>query len=571
MNQGTEPIRVLLVEDSAEDRERLANLLASAQGVRYVLTFAHDHVQAERELARAAHDICLLDYQLGRRTGLEVLDGAAARRFAGPIVVLTGNDNYEIDLAVMKAGAVDFLAKDALTAVLIERVIRYSIRQYADQQQFIYLAEHDQVTGLFNRRVIQERIAKKLAEATERQGAFTVIYFDLDGFKSINDSLGHNIGDRALAMAAERLNDCCGSGVLLGRMGGDEFVAVADEADTVRIEAVLADVLARFRVPVAVREHRLCVTISIGAARYPEDGADAVTLLAHADAAMYAAKRAGRDRFCWFAGIDQPDEAEPVALGNELRQALEREELYLVYQPQFELETGRIVGLEALARWHHPCLGPIAPTRFVALAQARGFIDRFSDWVLSSACCQYLAWRDYGLIDTDVVLAVNVSAERVSSAGLLASVRRLIDERGMPPACLELEFSEAALDLDNRVFDDLLAALKNLGVRVVIDDVGRGRSTIRSLTGRAVDVLKIDLDCLRGVVDNPNDQAMARAIIALGASLGMRVVAEGVENDGQRRFLADNHCGFAQGFYYAPGLSTPDVTELLAGATVPMR
>lgn len=547
----------------------MANLLRSAQGVRYALTFVADHVQAERELSRADHDICLLDYQLGSHTGLEVLRSAAARRFAGPIVVLTGNDSYEIDLAVMKAGAVDFLSKDALTAVLLERVIRYAVQQYANQQQFTYLAEHDQITGLFNRRVIQERLAEKLAKPPEQRDRFVVIYFDLDGFKSINDTLGHNVGDRALAVAAERIQSCCDAQVLLGRMGGDEFVAVADAADADEIDAMIAGVLNRFRQPVVVGEHRLRVTVSIGAARFPEDGADGMALLAHADAAMYAAKRAGRDRFSWFSGVSAASEDASLELGNELHQALEREELYLVYQPQFELESGRIVGLEALARWHHHRLGPISPTRFVALAEARGFINQFSDWVLSSACLQYMAWRDYGLIDSDVVLAVNISAELVSSARLLDSVRRLIDERGIPPACLELEFSEAAFIVENRIFDDLVAALKNLGVRVVIDDVGRGRSTLQSLTRQSVDVLKIDENCLRGVVDNPSDQAMARGIIALGASLGMRVVAEGVENDGQRRFLADNHCGFAQGFYYAPGLATPDVTELLAGLMAP--
>ncbi|KEZ77567.1 putative bifunctional diguanylate cyclase/phosphodiesterase [Salinisphaera hydrothermalis] len=571
MNQGKGPVRVLVVEDSDEDRERLASLLAAVSGVDYTVTFATDHAQAEYELSRAAHDICLLDYQLGTRTGLEVLRSAAARRFAGPVVVLTGNASYEIDLAVMKAGAVDFLAKESLTPILLERVIRYAVQQYADQAQFTYLAEHDQITGLFNRRVVQERIAEKFAEPLGQRDPFVVIYFDLDGFKSINDSLGHSVGDKALALAAERLQTCCGLDVLLGRMGGDEFVAVADTAEVAHIDSMLGAVLDRFRQPLIVGEHELSVTISIGAARYPEDGADGMALLSHADAAMYAAKRAGRDRFQWYEQTREKTENEPIELANELRVALERDELYLVYQPQFELDTGRIVGLEALSRWHHPRLGPISPTRFVALAESQGFINELSDWVLTSACRQYLAWRDYGLIDADTVLAVNVSAHLVSSAGLLASVRRLLDERGMPPACLELEFSEAAVILDDRVFDDLLAALKNLGVRVVIDDVGRGRSTLQSLTRRPVDVLKIDQNCLRGVVDNPNDQAMARAIIALGASLGMRVVAEGVENDGQRRFLADNHCGFAQGFYYAPGLATPDVTELLAGATAPMH
>lgn len=564
MTHQQSPIRVLVVEDNAEDRDRIARLMAAAQTAQYCVTYAYDYEQAEVALDRADHDICLLDYQLGAKTGLDLLNSAAARCFTGPIVVLTGNDNYDIDLAVMKAGAVDFLSKSSLTAVLLERVIRYSVRQYADQQRFTYLAEHDQVTGLFNRRVIEQRIAWKLSGAPATQAPFTVVYFDLDGFKTINDSLGHSVGDAALAEAALRLEECCGPGGLLGRMGGDEFVAIIDHAESSLIEAMLDRVLARFRQPVVVGAHQLRVTISIGAARYPEAGLDPATLLANADSAMYAAKYQGRDRFRWFADSQATEASEDARLGNELRRTLERDELDLVFQPQFELESGRIVGLEALARWHHPRLGTISPTRFIALAEANGLMNELTDRVLETAVRQYGIWRECDLLAADVVLAVNVSASLDSSEHLIKAVTRAIDELHMPAANLELEFSEARVRPETGGFDELLERLKNLGLRVVIDDIGCGHSTLESFARRPVDVLKIDSKCLQGVVDNPKDQAMARAIIALGASLDMRVVAEGVETDGQRSFLVNNQCDFAQGYFYAPGLATPDLTELLA-------
>ncbi|GAB3670352.1 hypothetical protein GCM10028792_00860 [Salinisphaera aquimarina] len=512
-------------------------------------------------------DICLLDYELNGHTGLDIIRSPAAANFDAPIVVMSGYDDYEIDLAVMEAGAAEFLPKSELSAALLERAIRYSIQHHESQKKFTYLARHDQVTGLFNRSVLLERMAFMLDRPKREQHAFAVMYFDLDGFKSINDSLGHGVGDKALYTAARRLKSECGEFSLLARLGGDEFVAVVDSGDRATLDAMIDSVLEMFRKPVSIDSHSIFVTTSIGIALYPQDGSDASTLINNADAAMYLAKQGGRDTFHWYDGENDGRRSSRVGLENELRAAIDGNELHLVYQPQFDLESGSVIGLEALARWQHPRLGAIPPEEFVPLAEARGCIRALTRWALTTACSQYLSWRDAGVIERNVVLAVNVSSQHARDEDFLPMVQQLLKTLAMPPQLLELEFTENALMLGPNDTNPLVGDLKNLGVQVVIDDFGKGYSSLSYLTRLPVDSLKIDLSFLRGVADNARDRAMARAIIALGSSLGLRVIAEGVETDDQRQFLVDNKCAFGQGFFYAPGLPVADCTRLLqAGA-----
>jgi diguanylate cyclase (GGDEF)-like protein len=559
-------INVLIVDHDPADRMRLANLLSAGNHWRYVLTRADGFAAALKALAANRHHICLLDYQLDGRTGLELIKSPAGAAFDGPFVVLTRKNDYAIDLAVMQAGAADFLPKSELSAALLDRVIRYSVQQYASQKRFTYLARHDQVTGLFNRQVLIERLETMLERAHRSTRTFTVLYFDLDGFKSINDSLGHGVGDQALYIAARRLKRLCGQCRLLARMGGDEFVAVVDGSNSRAINTLAYTVLEVCRKPMLIGDQAIFVTTSIGVACYPEAGTDAHTLINNADAAMYTAKHSGRDTYHWYdsAVDDRPNQR--AGLDNELRAALDRGELYLVYQPQCDLDSGRIVGLEALARWNHSRLGSISPEEFVPLAEARGSIRMLTYWALRTACQQYLAWRKTGVLAADVVMAVNVSSAHAHDDDLLAMVRQLTEEFGMPAHCLELEFTETALILGANDAIDLVDKLKALGVKGVIDDFGKGYSSLSYLTRLPVDSLKIDLDFLRGIANNPRDRAMAKAIIDLGASLGLRVIAEGVETDDQRQFLVDNHCIFGQGYYYSPGLAAADCARLLTGS-----
>lgn len=520
-------------------------------------------------MRQGGFDICLLDYELDGHTGLEIIRSPAAAALAAPIVVLTAHDDYEIDLAVMEAGAAEFLPKGELNATLLERTIRYAIQHHESQRRFSYLARHDQVTGLFNRSVLLEQLQHMLDRPPEKRQPLAVVYFDLDGFKSINDSLGHAVGDQALSLAATRIKAECGDLPLVARLGGDEFVAVLDGVDRSSVSAIVESVLAAFREPLRVNAHSVVVTVSIGVAMCPDDGESANALINNADAAMYVAKRGGRDTAHWFDDVQSVRCPSRLGLDNELRSAIEEGELYLVYQPQFDLGSGRVIGLEALARWDHPRLGPISPEEFVPLAEKRGCIRALTRWALTCACRQYLNWREAGLIAHDVVLAVNVSSEHARDDDFLPMVRELIEEQGMPAALLELEFTENAFMLDPDDRNPMLEQLKKLGVQVVIDDFGKGFSSLSYLTRLPVDSLKIDLSFLHGVSDNERDRAMARAIIALGASLGLRVIAEGVETNDQRQFLMDNQCSYGQGFFYAPGLPVADCTQLLRDSAPP--
>lgn len=556
-------IRVLIVNTDPDERLLIAELLAGAHRSRYELTMVDSHEAGLVAMRRGGIDICLFDYELNRHTAVDLIRSPASAHLDAPIVVMSGHDDYDIDLAVMQAGAVEFLPKSDLSSALLERVIRYSIQQHESQKKFTYLARHDQVTGLFNRSVLLERMAYMLERSAQEHRSFAVMYFDLDGFKTINDSLGHSIGDKALHIAARRLKCECGPYSLLARLGGDEFVAVIDTGVREKLYAILKAVLEAFRKPVLIDGKAIFVTTSIGIALYPDDGNIASTLINNADAAMYLAKQGGRDTFHWYDSESDSRSARGAGLENELRAAIESSELHLVYQPQFDLDSGKIVGLEALARWQHPQLGLVPPEEFVPLAESRGCIRALTRWALYTACGQYLAWRDAGVIDNDVVLAVNVSSQHARDEDFLPMVRQLLEQLAMPPDLLELEFTENALMLGPDDSNPLVEQLKGLGVQVVIDDFGKGYSSLSYLTRLPVDSLKIDLSFLRGVADNARDRAMARAIIALGASLGLRVVAEGVETDQQRQFLVDNKCAFGQGFYYAPGLPVADCTRLL--------
>ncbi len=556
-------IRVLVVDNDPEDQLLLREMLSHADKTAYELTMIGDYGAAQRALLSSDYDICLLDYELDDHTGLELIESPAGAAFGGPIVVLTGHNSYEIDLAVMQAGAADFLPKAELTVTLLERVIRYSLQHYANQQRFTFLARHDQVTGLFNRSVLLERLESALDRARKRGTRFAVIYFDLDGFKSINDSLGHGVGDKALYIAGRRLQAELGEHCLLARMGGDEFVAVVENGDEDELNILVQGVLAAFRAPVPIEEYDIYVTTSVGIAMYPDAGRETDVLINNADAAMYQAKQGGRDTHCWYRANGELRVSEKLGLDNELRAAIDNGELHLVYQPQFDLGSGRVVGLEALARWNHSRLGSVSPAEFVPLAENRGFIRSLTRWAMCSACTQYMAWRAAGVVDEDVALAVNVSAQHARDEDFLPLVADVIRDTRMPAARLELEFTENAIMLGPDYSNPLVPELKKLGVQVVIDDFGKGYSSLSYLTRLPVDSLKIDLSFLKGVADNARDRAMARAIIALGASLGLRVIAEGVETADQRSFLMNNRCLYGQGFYYAPGLAVADCTHLL--------
>lgn len=417
------------------------------------------------------------------------------------------------------------------------------------RSQLLHLAQHDTLTDLPNRLLYLDRLRHALERARRDQQRLAVLFLDLDRFKHINDSLGHAVGDRLLVEVALRLRSAVRSEDTVARMGGDEFILLIEdlrqEADAAQLAQKLLQVMAA---PFHLEGHEFFVTSSIGISLYPRDGADAETLVRNADAAMYRAKAQGRNAYAFYTEALTHSALERVQIETELRQALARGELTVHYQPQVELASGRLVGAEALLRWQHPRLGMVSPERFVPIAEDTGLIIDIGAWVLTEACRQAQAWREAGLLLDSI--AVNVAGPQIQRGDIVATVERALAESGLPAQHLELEVTEGFIMGQAESAIGVLDALSRLGVRLAIDDFGTGYSSLAYLKRLPIDKLKVDRSFVRDLPADEEDAAIAAAVIALGRSLGLTVIAEGVETAAQRDFLLARHCDQAQGWYY---------------------
>ena len=421
--------------------------------------------------------------------------------------------------------------------------------QKAQAARIEYLAHHDPLTGLLNRSALGNCVDEAIARARREGGLMALLLVDLDNFKTINDSLGHLAGDRLLCDVARRLLGQVGERGRLIRQGGDEFVFVLSGLSDAAQAAGLAETLLRlFDQPFALDGHELHTSLSIGISLFPVDGETPEILLRHADAAMYHAKAGGRNTYRFFAPPMSAAASHRLQLESELWQALAANQLLLHYQPQVDLPSGRIVGVEALVRWHHPVRGMIAPSDFIPVAEESGLIIPLGLWVLHTACRQAREWLDQGLDMGE--MAVNISAHQFRQSDFVASVRRALSDTGLPAGCLELEITETAVmhSADSSV--STLAELKAMGVKLAIDDFGTGYSSLAYLRRFPIDRLKIDRAFVADLASDPDAASLVASIIALGRSLGLRLVAEGVETPEQADFLREMACERVQGFHF---------------------
>jgi diguanylate cyclase (GGDEF)-like protein/PAS domain S-box-containing protein len=425
-----------------------------------------------------------------------------------------------------------------------------------------HLAQHDSLTDLPNRLLLNDRLNEAIALALRYQRQLAVLYLDVDRFKHINDSLGHVIGDRLLQSVAQRLLECVRASDTISRQGGDEFVILLPEVSNPQDAAVCADkMLEAVRAPHRIDHHDLHVTASIGIATFPEDGTDSETLVRHADFAMYDAKDSGRDNRQSFKRDMNVRALKRQSIENDVRQALERQEFRLHYQPNVNLHTGQITGVEALIRWLHPQLGLVSPAEFIPIAEESGLIVPIGRWVLAEACHQAQAWQEIGLVP--IPISVNISAVELRAKSFLAGVRSTLADTGLEARFLELELTETFLMQDSISTAAVLHNLKQLGVTLALDDFGTGYSSLSHLRRFPIDTLKIDRSFVRSVTTNDDDACIVRALITMGKNLRMRVVAEGVETPEQLAFLRDGHCPFGQGYYFGLPLTGADCTNVL--------
>jgi diguanylate cyclase (GGDEF)-like protein/PAS domain S-box-containing protein len=430
-----------------------------------------------------------------------------------------------------------------------------------------YIAQHDSLTGLPNRSLFNDRLTQAIAVAQRHHTALALFYLDLDRFKLINDSLGHLVGDRLLQSVAMRLGECVRATDTVSRLGGDEFVILLSEVTHEQDAAVCADkLLQAIRMPYVLDDHELHVTASIGIVVHPGDGTEVEALLQNADSAMYEAKKHGRNNYQFYRSDLNSSASERQALESGLRHAIERQELELYYQPIVSLSTGAIAGVEALVRWHHPTFGFLLPERFISIAEESGLIVPIGRWVLGEACRQTKAWQDAGF--PRLRLAVNISAVELRSKEFAAGVGTILAQTGFDPRHLELELTETFLMQDSESTALVLGAIKELGVQLALDDFGTGYSSLSYMRRFPIDTLKVDRSFVRDLTMDASDASVVSAVINMGKSLHMRVVAEGVEALDQLVFLKEHGCSEAQGYHFSQPLRAGDFADWMRRSVV---
>jgi diguanylate cyclase (GGDEF)-like protein/PAS domain S-box-containing protein len=428
--------------------------------------------------------------------------------------------------------------------------------------QMTHSAHHDSLSGLPNRILLNDRVDQAIASASRHMKKLAVLFLDLDGFKHINDSLGHPTGDKLLQSIAKRLVECVRGSDTVSRQGGDEFVMLLLDIEEPEDAALLArKILQAVAGSHPIERHDLHVTASIGVSVYPDDGLDAETLIKNADTAMYQAKENGRQSYQFFKPAMNIRAVERQSIEESLSRALERQEFALHYQPKINLRSGEITGAEALIRWTHPVQGPISPARFIPVAEDCGLILPIGDWVLREACKQARAWMDTGL--PLATIAVNISAMAFRQESFLESVFATLKETGLDPTCLELELTESVLMKHAESTKSILASLRAEGIHVALDDFGTGYSSLSYLTKFPIDALKIDQSFVRQITTAPSETTIVTAVIGMCRSLKLRVVAEGVETPEELAFLQAHRCDEAQGYYFSRPLAAAQFAHLL--------
>jgi len=430
------------------------------------------------------------------------------------------------------------------------------------EEHIRYLAQHDALTGLPNRVLFQDRIALAIVQARRENRHVAVLFIDLDRFKHINDSLGHQYGDRLLQAAARRLQHCLREGDSVARLGGDEFVIglprIEGSNDAALVAQKVIEALAR---PLVIDGQTLHVTGSIGISLYPTDGEDVEALMRTADTAMYSAKEKGRDNYQFFTSVLNAAVQSRMLIANRLHDALERGEFALSYQPQVELETGRVFAAEALIRWRRSEMGLVTPGDFVHIAEETGAIFALGEWVLREACGQLVRWRARG--HGEMRIAVNLSPHQFRRPGFPDLAARILRETGLPPLALELELTESTLMTQSAENVSILERLADMGIGLAVDDFGTGYSSLSYLQRFPIHTLKIDKSFVSGIGEDANDTAIVTAVIAMANSLGLKVVAEGVESSAQAAFLRQHGCLAAQGFFFSEPVSADAFSAFL--------
>lgn len=572
------PPSLLVVDDIPENIHELLEALKGEYRIRVACNGAK---AIEAVQGAAPPDLVLLDIVMPGMDGYEVCRRIKASPAGNriPVIFVTVIDATQEKVKGFDIGAADYITKPfdidevrarirthlelaRLRRFLEDLVAQRSALLQISEEKYRILAHRDPLTGLPNRVLFAELLEHTILHAERNQTQFALLDVDLDHFATINESLGHRLGDQLLIEVGKRLQSLLPESNAIARIGGDEFNIILDHSEGMPIDLMAQRMIDALTEPFVLDGNRIYVGASIGIALYPADGASAETLQSNVDAALRQAKVQGRGILRFFSPEMTRRAKHRLTLEADLRRALERQELRLHYQPQVDLNNGEMVGLEALVRWQHPERGMIPPGEFIPLAEESGLVVPLGDWVLREACRQIKQWSEAGLAPRQT--AVNVSAVQLNRGYLVESVKAALAETGIVPTQLELEITESFVMFDRDQSFKSLAHLKGLGVRLSIDDFGTGYSSLAYLQQLEVHKLKVDMSFVRDMTTNSGNASIVKAIIALGHSLGLEVIAEGVEDPGQARYLRSLHCDVMQGYLVSRPMPAEDVTRFMA-------
>jgi diguanylate cyclase (GGDEF)-like protein/PAS domain S-box-containing protein len=561
--------RSIAMEELRDSEERFSSTMElAAIGIAHVDSmgrFLYVNPQLCEMLAYTEQELLAMTVKDVSHPGdVGVTDDMAAKLHAGAIKSFKTEKRYlRKDGAPVWVGLTVAVKRDRAGKPLYDvSVVEDISGRKRAEERIQYLATHDGLTGLPNRAMFAQLLALAVETAKRYDRKLAVLFIDLDRFKVINDTLGHEAGDVLLREMAARLRECLRASDVVARLGGDEFVVLLQEIhEPAQAAAVARNILSVVMKPVVILGHECRVTASVGICMHPEEGQDDQAVMKNADMAMYLAKEEGKNTYQFFSARMKPHSIERLALETNLRRAMELDEFTLHYQAKLDFKSGAITGVEALLRWQNPELGSVSPARFIPLAEETGLIVPIGKWVLRTACAQNVAWISEGL--PPLRMCVNLSMRQLNDEGLVREIQAVLAETGMDPTLLELEVTESTIMHNAERAVTVLNAIKELGVRLAIDDFGTGYSSLAHLKRFPIDTLKVDRSFIREVPNDNEDKAIAEAIIAMGKTLSLTVVAEGVETPEQQAFLSDRLCDEMQGYYFSTPVAAQDFAELV--------
>ncbi len=552
-------INILIFDQGSQYAALVKKIFSQTTGQTYQLDW---HTAfCEKTFVNKTYDIILILNNRSNELTLSLVHQIINIEIPSPIILINAHDDINFEHLSMRAGTTDSIPIKELTNPLLERSIRYAIGRCNTEAKLSFLATHDQLTGLANRYLFYEHLTRSISISKRQKTQFGLLFLDLDKFKHVNDSLGHDIGDMLLIEVSNRIREAVRLTDIVARVGGDEFTVLLDNVNSTKELALIASKIQLAIEPVIkIRQHDLYVTTSIGIAHFPECGLEPQTLMKSADIALYKAKELGRNKFHFYTNDLNEIARQKLKLEKSLRRAMIKGEFEVYFQPQVNACDHQVSGVEALLRWNHPTIGLVSPAEFIPILEDLGLMVSVEQWVIKEVCHSAKKITDrYGKIR----FAINISGSHFKLGDLKQSIYLALQDSSLDASFLELELTEDIMIEHVERNNHILNELSDIGISIALDDFGKGYSSLNYLKDFPANILKIDKGFIDDILSEGKESAIVEAMIDLSHKLGIKVVAEGVEHESQAKFLNDKHCDFIQGYYFAKPMPFNSLNEFL--------